>query len=120
MLRRITIHPELLKDTRKLMNDRDSYTLADFVAEDKLIISAKEGKQAYGKIFSYTDLFFLPFCNTYRINISSSLDQISKHVQELTALVNSVRSGTEALRRKKFDSSYAIFHITTLQFMSFK
>jgi hypothetical protein len=39
----------LLKDARNLMNDRDSYTLADFIAEDKLIILAKEGKQAYGK-----------------------------------------------------------------------
>jgi hypothetical protein len=116
MLRRITIHPGLLKDARNLTNDRDSYTLADFIAEDKLIILAKEGKQAYGKSFSYTDLFFLTFqisCYYYcQINMFSSLDQISKRVQELTSLVHSVQSGTDTLKKKKFDSSYVIFHIT--------
>ncbi|CAB5210885.1 unnamed protein product [Rhizophagus irregularis] len=79
-LRRITIHPGLLKDARNLMNDRDSYTLADFIAEDKLIILAKEGKQAY--------------------------DQISNRVQELTSLVRAVQSGTDTLKKKKFDSSF--------------
>ncbi|RIA85024.1 hypothetical protein C1645_392505 [Glomus cerebriforme] len=79
-LRRIKIHPELLKDARNITKDRNSYTLADYVAEDKLIISAKEGKQAY--------------------------DQIFKSVQELTSVVRSVQSGTEALKKKKFDSSF--------------
>ncbi|GBB99605.1 hypothetical protein RclHR1_03580012 [Rhizophagus clarus] len=79
-LRHITIHPGLLKDARNLMNDRDSYTLADLIAEEKLIILAKEGKQAY--------------------------DQISKRVQELTTMVRSVQSGSDTLKKKKFDFSF--------------
>ena len=93
-----------------MMNDKDSYTLADFVTEDKLITLAKEGKQAYGNLFYLLICFLNFFClKWYRLNMILSLDQISKHVQELTALVRSVQSGTEKLRNKKFDTLYANF-----------
>ncbi|CAI2163282.1 3504_t:CDS:10 [Funneliformis geosporum] len=79
-LRRITIHPDILKYGGMITSDKNSYTLADYVTEDKLITLANEGNQIY--------------------------DQIAKRVQSLTSSIHSVQSGTETLKKKRFDSLF--------------
>ncbi|KAG9287564.1 hypothetical protein G9A89_019625 [Geosiphon pyriformis] len=80
ILRRITIHPEILKASNIVSRNNEPITLANFVTEGQPLNIAKEEQEAFEKII--------------------------ERISALQESVQSVQFGTEALQKKKFDGHF--------------
>ncbi|CAG8579148.1 7756_t:CDS:10, partial [Acaulospora colombiana] len=79
ILKRITIDPKIQSDNdNSVIKNKESCVLADFILEDKLMALASKGIEAIGRL--------------------------SREVNELNIEVQSVQQGTDALRKKTFNS----------------
>nr|CAG8490360.1 422_t:CDS:10 [Entrophospora candida] len=81
LLKRITVHPDIIKNAGIETNDNGSYTLFDYLPQDKYTSLANDGKETF--------------------------DLLAQHVRDLDSKIRSIRSGTETIKKTKHDKEFA-------------
>ncbi|CAJ0635468.1 13340_t:CDS:10 [Entrophospora sp. SA101] len=81
LLKRITVHPDIIKNAGIETNDNSPYTLFDYLPQDKYTSLANDGRETF--------------------------DLLAQHVRDLDSKIRSIRSGTETIKKTKHDKEFA-------------